>query len=90
VQRIPSPPTAPIDADTYLEADADSSSERDVIRRMIDGQYSAPRKVVMFNAAEGVSRDVSEDIARAIVAKTNDLPEGTRQFVEFFIGEKVR
>ena len=43
------------------------SDRATVIRNISDGQYSNPVRVVLFNTAEGWSRDVSEDIAREMI-----------------------
>jgi hypothetical protein len=52
----------------------------------LTGQYSRPVRVVAFNTAEQWSRDVSEDIARAVAerakSESRDMSEGTRQFLE--------
>ena len=54
---------------------------------MIAGQYSNPVRVVAFNTEEGWSRDVSEDIARAVADKLEAegrsiKDDGVRYFVE--------
>ena len=36
-----------------------------IIENILSGQYSHPLRVISFNTAEGWSRDVTEDIARA-------------------------
>ena len=33
-------------------------------RRLLEGQYNSPVRVIGFNVAEGWVRDVSEDVAR--------------------------
>jgi hypothetical protein len=46
--------------------------------------------VVAFNTAGGWARDVSEDIAREVLDRAADdtrLPDATRDFVAFHIGE---
>lgn len=57
---------------------------------MIEGQYERPRQVIVFNVAEGWCQDVSEDIARLVLAKAerehSNLDEGTRAFVERQLG----
>jgi hypothetical protein len=105
MRTVPSPPTAPIDTDVYLvlddfgefgiafrEAEASQANEKSIIQNMLTGQYSRPDRVVAFNIAEGWSRDVSEDIARAIANEALkqgiDLPESTAGFVDFHIDER--
>jgi hypothetical protein len=38
-----------------------------VVNNISDGEYSNPVRVVAFNTVEGWSRDVTEDIARALL-----------------------
>src|SRR6516164_2457888 len=69
----------------YVETDEAGASERDVIRNISSGQYSKPIRVVAFNIAEGWSRDVTEDIAEALLerdASEGDLSESAKTFVE--------
>jgi hypothetical protein len=56
-----------------------------VVNNISDGEYSNPVRVVAFNTAEGWSRDVTEDIARALLdreAREADLSESARTFVQ--------
>ena len=67
----------------YVETDEANASERDVISNIGGGQYSKPIRVVAFNTAEGWSRDVTEDIAQALLerdASENDLGESAKVF----------
>jgi hypothetical protein len=43
-----------------------------IVRNMISGQYSNALRVVAFNAAEGWSRDVSEDVAHEVLERAYD------------------
>jgi hypothetical protein len=45
------------------EADRDT-----IVRNIIDGQYDRPLRVIALNPEEGWSRDVSEEIAKAVLA----------------------
>jgi hypothetical protein len=68
----------------YVETDEANASERDVISNIGGGQYSKPIRVVAFNTAEGWSRDVTEDIAEALLerdASEGDLSESAKTFV---------
>lgn len=47
----------------YVETDEVDADEETII----EGQYSHPLRVIAFNAAEGWARDVTEDIARAVL-----------------------
>jgi hypothetical protein len=69
----------------YVETDEAAADEQTVVNNISDGQYSNPVRVVAFNTAEGWSRDVTEDIARALVdreARGADLSESATRFVE--------
>ena len=77
----------------YRETDEAEADRETVIADLIAGQFENPRRIVAFNTAEGWSRDVSEDIARAVVDKAIKertwLPSNTREFVERQIGNEV-
>ena len=47
----------------YVETALDEADLETIIRNFIAGEYDSALRVVAFNAAEGWSRDVSEDIA---------------------------
>ena len=51
----------------YCETDEAEADEETVIENILSGQYSHPLRVVAFNTAEGWARDVTEDIARAVL-----------------------
>ena len=68
----------------YVETDEANAGERDVISNIGGGQYSKPIRVVAFNTAEGWSRDVTEDIAEALLerdASEGNLSESAKTFV---------
>jgi hypothetical protein len=71
---------------SYIETDPSEADRNTIVRNMIDGQYDRPLRVIALNPAEGWSRDVSEEIAKAVVtaAKADDrvLTAGTSAFVE--------
>jgi hypothetical protein len=69
----------------YVEIDEATADEQTVVNNISDGEYSNPVRVVAFNTVEGWSRDVTEDIARALLdreAREADLSESARRFVE--------
>ena len=51
----------------WPEADEARTDRNTVIAGLLEGQYSDPVRVVAFNTAEGWSRDVSEEIAIALL-----------------------
>jgi hypothetical protein len=70
----------------YVETDEAEADENTVIEAIIAGVYSHPVRVVAFNTAEGWSRDVTEDIARAVSDRVRSerrpLARSTQQFLE--------
>ena len=77
----------------YRETDVDECDRVTVIHDLLSGQFERPVKVVAFNTAEGWSRDVSEDIARAVIelaAHSDRTPSrSAREFYERHTGESV-
>jgi hypothetical protein len=68
----------------YAETDEAKADEKTVLSNISSGEYSDPIRVVAFNTAEGWSRDVTEDIARALLerdAREGDLSESAKKFV---------
>jgi len=68
---------------SYVETDEAKANERDVISDISSGQHSKPIRVVAFNISEGWSRDVTEDIAEALLerdASENDLSQSAKTF----------
>jgi hypothetical protein len=70
----------------YVETALDEADLETIVRNFIAGEYDSALRVVAFNAAEGWSRDVSEDIAGEIVDRAYDadetLTEGTKRFID--------
>jgi hypothetical protein len=77
----------------WREFDEEKTDERDIVRSIFDCQFNRPMKVVAFNTEEGWSRDVTEDIARAVIemARKNDdtLVPAAQEFVERATGQDV-
>jgi hypothetical protein len=70
----------------WRETEEESTDRRTVIADLLDGHYFNPTRVVAFNAGEGWSRDVSEELADEIVqqcAQDGDkVPPLLRGFVD--------
>lgn len=68
-------------------------TEAQVVDGILHGQYDDPVEVIAISVDEGWARDVSEDIAGAVVAKARaenySLPEGARHFVEKHLDEEL-
>jgi hypothetical protein len=78
----------------YVETALDEADLETIIRNFIAGEYDSALRVVAFNAAEGWSRDVSEDIAGEIIGRTYDadetLTEGTKRFIDRHLDQERR
>jgi hypothetical protein len=68
----------------YRETDEAHADAATIVERILRGDYSAPVQVVAFNLENGWVRDVSAQIARAVLAEAGGagLPEHARRFVE--------
>ncbi len=68
----------------YRETDERHADAETIIGNILRGDYSAPVKVIAFNLENGWIRDVSAQIARALIARTGSdaMPEHVRCFVE--------
>jgi hypothetical protein len=68
----------------YRETDEAHADAATITERILRGDYSAPVQVIAFNLESGWVRDVSAQIARALIAATGSdaLPEHARRFVE--------
>jgi hypothetical protein len=53
----------------YCESGEDEADEETIIENILSGEYSHPLAVFAFNAAEGWARDVTEDVARAVLGR---------------------
>jgi hypothetical protein len=78
----------------FVETALEEADRETVIRNFLSGQYRDALRVVAFNAAEGWSRDVSEDVANEVLDRAFDadetLTEGTKHFIDRHVtpGEK--
>jgi hypothetical protein len=53
----------------YVETGEAEADEATIVENILSGQYSHPVRVIAFNTVEGWARDVTEDIAQAVLAK---------------------
>jgi hypothetical protein len=70
----------------YRETDVAEADRETIVRNFISGQYRNAVRIVAFNTAEGWSRNVSEDIANAVLDQAYDadetLSEDTKRFID--------
>jgi hypothetical protein len=69
---------------SWRETDEIRADAETTIGNILRGDYTDPAQVIAFNVAEGWSRDVSAEIARALIERTRSgpMPEHVRRFVE--------
>jgi hypothetical protein len=77
----------------YRETGVGEADEKTVVENIIAGEYSHPLRVVAFNTAEGWARDVTEDIAHAVLSRARSehrpLSTAAQEFVERALAEDV-
>jgi hypothetical protein len=77
----------------WIEMDENETDERDIVNGIIDGEFNRPMKIAAFNLDEGWARDVTEDIARAVIATAaaehRRLGRSAAEFVERATGKDV-
>jgi hypothetical protein len=77
----------------YVETDEDKADQATIVDNILSGQYLSPLRVIAVNTAEGWGRDVTEDIARAVLdrARKDDRPiaKGAQAFLEDALGVAV-
>ena len=75
---------------SFLETDEGQADLETVIRNLVVGEYSNPKRVVAFNTEEGWARDVSEDVARELLNRVDprDLPDNSLEFVWLHLGAR--
>jgi hypothetical protein len=69
----------------YVETDEDEADEATIVENILSGQNSHPLRVVAFNTAEGWARDVTEDIARAVLSKARGEDRSIGKIVQEFL-----
>ena len=70
----------------YVETGEAEADRATIVNNILSGQYSSPVRVIAFNAAEGWARDVTEDIAHAVLDRARNehrpIPEGAQEFLQ--------
>jgi hypothetical protein len=74
----------------YVETDEAEADEATIVENILSGQYSRPLRVVAFNTAEGWARDVTEDIACAVLDRAgrehSPIGQAAQEFLEGALG----
>jgi hypothetical protein len=52
---------------SYVETDTQEADRDTIFNSIFSGEYDRPTRVVAFNTSEGLSRDVSREIAREVL-----------------------
>jgi hypothetical protein len=78
----------------YVETDEAAADEATIVENILTGQYLCPLRVVAFNTAEGWSRDVTEDIAVAVMnrvrSEQRSIGKVAQEFLERVLGETTQ
>jgi hypothetical protein len=71
---------------SWRETDEQSTDRAAIIQDLLEGQYNMPVRVISFNTAEGWSRDVSGEIAVALMEacarNDQDIPAALEDFID--------
>jgi hypothetical protein len=71
---------------SWRETDEQSTDRAAIIHDLLEGQYTMPVRVIAFNTAQGWSRDVSPEIAEALVeacaGNGQDIPAALESFID--------
>jgi hypothetical protein len=67
----------------WRETDEEATTRETLIRDLMDGQYSHPVRIVVFNTGEGWSRDVTKDIADELRRRAGEYDEVPAAVLEF-------
>lgn len=71
---------------SWRKTDEQSTDRDAIIQDLLEGQYNMPVRVIAFNTADGWSRDVSEEIAEALVeacaSNGQDIPAVLENFID--------
>ena len=74
----------------YCETDEAEADEKTIVENILGDQYSSPLRVVAFNIAEGWARDVTEDIAWAVLSlarrENRSIGKSAKEFLEKALG----
>jgi hypothetical protein len=77
----------------YREVEEADANRDDVIQQISEGQFNRPIRIVSFNAAEGWSRDVTQEIAREMIDRGlragETLSPSAVEFIDRVIDEHI-
>ena len=77
----------------YCEIDEAEADEATIVENILSGQYSRPLRVVAFNTVEDWARDVTEEIARAVLtmaqSETHSISIVAQEFLVRTLGMDV-
>ena len=77
----------------YCKTDEAEADEATIVENILSGQYSRPLRVVAFNTVEDWARDVTEEIARAVLtmaqSETHSISIVAQEFLVRTLGVDV-
>ena len=75
----------------YRETAEAEATFESIVDDLLTGQFNNPIRVITFNASQGWSRHVSEDVAREVLrrvaGRVRPLAASSRKFVETYLDE---
>jgi hypothetical protein len=74
----------------WRETDEAGTSRAMLVRNLLEGQYENPVRVVVFNTAEGWSRDVTVDIAEELRRRYVEYDEVSGSLLAFIEANQRR
>jgi hypothetical protein len=75
---------------SWCETDQNAADRETLIRDLLAGQYNNPVRVIVFNTAEGWSRDVTMDIADELRRRYVEHDEVSRSAITFIEANRQR
>jgi len=67
----------------WRETDEAGANRATLVRNLLDGQYEDPVRIVAVNAAEGWSRDVTQEIADEVRRRFIEYDEAPTSLLRF-------
>jgi hypothetical protein len=77
----------------YREVNQTEANENSVVQKIVRGEYLRPVRVIAFNVGKGWARDVTVDVAQAVLEHARNehkkLSPSARRFIETVLGQNA-
>lgn len=67
---------------SWIAGDSNELGREDIVRQLISGEWDDPLEVLEVDQDEKTTKNVSEDIARDIAGRREQLSRGALKFIE--------